>query len=437
MSGESEDSSRALFDIREQVKKEEMVDFLTSTGKISEKLAGSLYDEGLNRWNVLIEGSEGSFTHFKGIGPAKDKALMELGKEKRMEFEAMRPGLKEVLGTIPRMSQRTISSLLESGYDSFESFKGKTEDDLLRVRGVGPKMAGEIMKALGAYIDVYHLTDEEAAHPVEEATAEVEPEETEAEGKDERSLVQRIIDAIGGFFGGKKTISAEESEKSPPEDKTESRETPGQEGPEPDQVQDEGHDDEVLKEVSDEEPPPKEEPVEEPSPEKELTTEVSEQEIVGEKEGEGQVAESDEEQVISQKKGFMERIKEMIFGKGREEVAEKPEASGEEESAASVESTTSEGSPVEGTIEEEPVEEPSGEEHTIEATSVDKMEEAEKKEYNTFEEVPGINKRTAEALRNAGYLSIEELKEAVPEDLMMVEGIGRNTAEKICRSLTE
>ncbi|MBN1538764.1 MAG: hypothetical protein JW939_01360, partial [Candidatus Thermoplasmatota archaeon] len=360
------------------------------------------------------------------IGPAKEKALLELGKRKSMELEAMRPGLKEVLEAIPRMSQRTISSLLGSGYDSFESFSDKTEDDLRQVRGVGPKMAGEIMKAVRAYFETYHPAEEAATPLVEEATAEVEPEETEAVDKDERSLVQRVIDAISGFFGGRKDSSSEEAEKGPSEEKEEPQEVPGQEGPEPDQVRDDEHEDgEAQKEVSDTEPSHKEE----------MMAESSEDKIDGEKEDGEQVKGSEEEQVPPQKKGFMERIKEMIFGKGREGEAEKSETSIEEASAVPVEVATAEETPVEGTVEEEEIEKPAGEEQTDETPSVEEMKEVEKKEYTAFEEVPGISKKTAEALRNAGYLSIEELMEAVPEDLMMVEGIGRITAEKICRSL--
>ena len=44
----------------------------------------------------------------------------------------------------------------------------------------------------------------------------------------------------------------------------------------------------------------------------------------------------------------------------------------------------------------------------------------------------GISVDVQEKLRSSGYLSVVELREAVPDDLMMIDGIDKDTAERIC-----
>ncbi|MBN1389604.1 MAG: helix-hairpin-helix domain-containing protein [Candidatus Thermoplasmatota archaeon] len=423
MSRESEGLSSGPVNIRKQVKKVEMVDFLTSTGVISQQLATSLYDQGLNRWAHLIEGTEGTFTRFKGIGPAKEKALIELGKHKKMELEDSIPGLKEVLRSIPRITQHTISSLLESGYDSFQSFRDRTEDDLKQVKGVGPKMAEAILKAVRPYVESGEAEIEDIP-TVEEATAEVEPEVTEEATPDERSLFQRIMDAISGFFGGKKTEGSGETEEQAPKEIEEI----GEQSPEKPQgtvaVEDEEIPlltpteeplNEILPEAASEEEPP-------------VVEEVSQEAIEHEKIGESEVGQETKqnEDIPPQQKGFIDRIREMIFGRGVKDEPRKIVTIEKEEITPPKDNE-------EGTLTETPADiEQSSDEPLINPEA-----DIESQEYIDFENIPGVNSKTAEALRKAGYLNIEELREAVPEDLIMIEGIGQKTAEKIYNSLRE
>jgi excinuclease UvrABC nuclease subunit len=41
----------------------------------------------------------------------------------------------------------------------------------------------------------------------------------------------------------------------------------------------------------------------------------------------------------------------------------------------------------------------------------------------------------AQKLRDSGYMNMEELREAIPEDLMMIEGITKEMAESICAAV--
>ena len=87
--------------------------------------------------------------------------------------------------------------------NSFESFNEKTDEDLVPIKGIGPKMSVAIINAVKDHVEKYGLEEPE------EATAEV-VDEVEDGPKDERSFIQRMIDAISGFFGGKKEEKPEE-----------------------------------------------------------------------------------------------------------------------------------------------------------------------------------------------------------------------------------
>ncbi|MGA1872982.1 MAG: helix-hairpin-helix domain-containing protein [Thermoplasmatota archaeon] len=415
-------------DIEDKIDKEEMVSFLSSVSRISEDLARSLYDQGLDNWSSLIEGTEASFRKFKGIGPAKAMALVELGKSKMTELEESRPGLKEVLESIPRMNQRIISSLLDSGYDSVESFKETTEEDLQKINGIGPKMSSAIMEAVSAHLEKYG-PDASPSRPVEEATAEVLAEEEQPSAGDERSLIQRIIDAIGGFFGGKKEENEEESapgeaegeKEGPQETSPEEEETPETVPPAEKESEDEPEE-ETPGEEKEPETQPVEASAEDDTPSETEEPETAPKEAVEEPPGEEPTG----------KMSFMERIKQMLFGSSSEKDDKPEETPTEEESSAAEEG---QGKSAETSSKEEHLDE--SEPEASGEVVKEKVEPKEKKEYTEFEAIPGVSGKIAEALTKAGYLSIDELKEAVPEDLEMIEGIGPKTAEKIYKALKE
>jgi len=413
----------------EQTKKEDMVAFLSSSGKVSEELASSLYDQGLNGWKVLQEGTEASFKKYKGIGPAKAKLLVELGAQKKAEMEVSVPGLKEVLESVPRMNQKIISALLESGYDSVESFKDKTEKDLQEVKGVGPKMAAAVLEAVRHHVETYGEVKQAGPH-VEEATAEIVSEE-EAPPADERSLIQRIIDAIGGFFGGKKKEEEEQEEEVPKEQEAGEAEPKKEEPIEEEALAEE---ETPAPEVIEEEAPSEAEPAEE-APKEEGEEMPSEKPPEPEKEGSEEVEKAPETAVQGEtpaKPSFFERIKQMFFGGAKKE--EGQEQPGEKEA-------TPEGPPPEEEAAAEPVpeeaSEPEKESPPPQEPKVKALPPAGEGKIKEFEDLPGVSKKTAEALRKAGYLNVDELREAVPEDLVMIEGIGPKTAEKICGALKD
>ncbi|MGA1819454.1 MAG: helix-hairpin-helix domain-containing protein [Thermoplasmatota archaeon] len=428
MSDEMKADENSPATVDEQAKKEDMVSFLSSSGKISEDLASSLYDQGLNSWKGLLEGTEASFKKFKGIGPAKAKVLVELGVRRRDEMEASVPGLKEVLGSVPRINQKIISSLLENGYDSIESFKDKTEKDLREISGIGPKMSAAILEAVRCHQEIYGDAPGTGTC-VEEATAEVEVEE-EAPPGDERSLIQRIIDAIGGFFGGK-SKEGEEKEAEAPKEQVEGTEGPGVEEPEKEEAP--PGEEPVPEEVSGE--APVEEAPGEEVPEEEAEAEASEEPSEPEEEAAGEVEKAPEPVVEEEppaRTSFFERIKQMFFGGAKKEEGEKKP---EEEAAAKEEAPPEEEGSPEPVSKEAP--EPEEESAPAKEPMVKELPPAEKKEIKVFEDLPGVSKKIAEALRKAGYLNINELREAGPEDLVMIEGIGKKTAEKICVALKD
>lgn len=414
MPEEAEVAEQEEVDISKKVEKEEMISFLTSTGKIKEEFAGTLYDQGLDSWKVLIEGTEDYFTGLKRVGPARAKVLLDLASMKKEEMGTSKPGLKEVLETIPRMSQRIISALHENGYASFESFKEKTAEDLEQIKGIGPKMSVAIIKAVNDHIEIYGAEDAEVA------TAEMVEEEGGEEAKDERSLIQRIVDAISGLLGGKKK---EEKESAPEEGKPEEAEEeekveePAEEPPEEKEpAQEEEKPEEAKEEEPVEEAPKEEEP--EGSPEEEKIEEPPEE---TEEEKEPKTSEEAAEEEPKEEVGFFGKLKAKLFGGPKKE--ETPERKEEEDE----EKTPSEDEAVgEEVKEEEPPEEEKG---------APESEEAPEKVYENFEDIPGVSKKTAEMLKGAGYLNVDELREAVPEDLTMIDGIGPKTAEKICNAL--
>jgi ERCC4-type nuclease len=414
MSEETEVTVEETIDRSIQVKKVEMVEFLTSTGKIKEEFATSLYDAGLNSWKKLIEGTEEYFVEFKGVGPAKAKVLMGLAEEKKMDLETVRPGLKEVLETVPRISQNVISALLENGYDSFESFNEKTDEDLVTIKGIGPKMSVAIINAVKDHVEKYGVEEPE------EATAEV-VEEVEDGPKDERSFIQRMMDAISGFFGGKK-------EEKPEEVKEEVKEETETSEPEEAPVEEEVVEEPAKEEVKEEEPPEEikeEAPAEEPPKEEAPAEEAPEEEKEEGEPSEVEETPSEEDPPKEEEKSFLNKIKAMFFGGSKKEESKEEDAPAED--------TPSEEAEAEQIEEDLPVEETA----TEETPSEEKVEESAAAPINDFEDIPGVSKKVAQQLKAAGYMDIDELKDAVPEDLTMIEGIGPKTAEKICKAISK
>ena len=166
----------------EQVEKEGMVEYLTSTGRIRRALAGSVSDQGLDNWTSLIEGDEDYFMSFKGVGKKTAEAFMELCsmRKEMMKKSENAPGIVEILGSVPRITQPVIDTFLEGGFADLSKFKGVTKEELMVFKGVGPKLSESILEVTSEAIEKYGLPE-----VIEDATAEIPTEgkeEVEEEG---------------------------------------------------------------------------------------------------------------------------------------------------------------------------------------------------------------------------------------------------------------
>jgi Holliday junction resolvasome RuvABC DNA-binding subunit len=441
---DNEPGSETPYDDQQKpIERSEIVAFLTSTGKIKEGLAGTIYDSGLDDWKKLVEGDEKYFTSFKGVGKKTAENLLALAEMKRKELESGSevPDLKEVLASVPRISKTVMDSLYKNGYDAFSKFADVQVEDLQKLKGIGPKLSESILKAVRDAVERYDIPFES----IEEATAEMMKEETSAEQEGEASerpgsLMDRIVNAIKGFFSGKKDQPPAETETEPPSEKE-------GKGPGEEEAEQEKMEDEEPPEADDipEEPPeeqreePSEEETDEPVEEVEEKPEETPEEISGEepepKEEEPTEEPAPEEKeaeepegIAKEEAGFFQRIKEMFFGK-KVEAAQEEQPAAEEQPEESMSKTEDEMVLDEEEVPQEAAEEP-------ETTSGEEVQKVKSK-IMEFEEIPGVSKKTAELLRSSGYLSLDELREAVPEDLVMIDGIGEKTAKKICDALKE
>ncbi|MFH0731955.1 MAG: transcription termination factor NusA [Candidatus Omnitrophota bacterium] len=75
------------------------------------------------------------------------------------------------------------------------------------------------------------------------------------------------------------------------------------------------------------------------------------------------------------------------------------------------------------------------------AAQQDQQQEQEKEQEKgqavTLQSLPGVGKKTKEALIKAGYADVESISKAQIEDLVKIEGIGKTTAEKIIKAAKE
>jgi DNA uptake protein ComE-like DNA-binding protein len=101
-------------------------------------------------------------------------------------------------------------------------------------------------------------------------------------------------------------------------------------------------------------------------------------------------------------------------------------------------------SPPEKKVEEEPKEEKKEPEQSVEVSGAPAEEESKSADYpsstkdeviEAYSKVDGIDTELATKLYEAGYGSMNELKEAEPEDLVLIEGISKDQSEQICEGL--
>lgn len=418
-----------------KVSKDEMVSYLTSTGKIRANVARSLYDNGLDRYELLIEGDVALFLGFKGVGPKTAEVLIELGKAKKADLDAARPVLtcEELLNRVPRMTKKAKGSLASAGLDTIQKLASSSTEDLQKLDGIGPKLSVSILEAAKA-APPEPPAQTGAPAPIEEATGlpmdEVpKPAEGEVSG-DKKGFFDRFLDGFKKFFstkkvdegvktetpaptpqeGGQQADAAANATPEPASAGTSAPPTPedakGAEGPEGPAAQEQPQP-AVTVEAGPEEPP-KAGPVT-PSPEQPVTT-----------------AGAEAAPAPAPQPSFFQKLKGFFSGKKEEA---KPEAS----LAVTPTEVPKEGA---GTAPEAaPV---ALEGQTAEAAPAGPGSEVTAPADNALiniHDIPGIEPVIADKLIDAGYLNVQELKEAVPEDLVMIDGIDMETAKKVCGSL--
>ncbi len=453
------------------VEKEEMVEFLSSSGKVRRGLAEPLYDQGLNTWELLVDGDEEYFTSFKGVGKKTADELMIIGGQKKEELS--RPpeparDLRDVLSEVPRVNQGVIDGLMDAGFNDVYRVSAVDPSELREVPGVGPKLSEKIVKA---------CKEEAEKHPQSVAGVEEAmplPADEEAPAEKGEGFLSKLIGKVKAFF------STEKEEPSTSEAPEEEGEKEPEEKPSEDEPAAEDKEETVEEKPSEEEPvaEDQEEPSEEEKPSDEEPSEEGEasdeepaaedkkedgtpEEESTEEEGDPSDEET-EEPPKEEPRSLWAKIKGIFSGKEEEAPSEEKESSEEGEKPSEEEAPESaeeegetptddkdeeapenegEKEPEEAPSEDGPAaedqedkEEPSDEKPSEEEKEPSKEEPSEEEprlEIKDIHHIPGVDKKTTDLLLSSGYMNLDELKEAVPEDLMMIEGIDEDTAKFI------
>jgi ERCC4-type nuclease len=91
--------------------------------------------------------------------------------------------------------------------------------------------------------------------------------------------------------------------------------------------------------------------------------------------------------------------------------------------------------PLSNIFKKKPIEAPAKKEDEIKVEVQDKGTTVIELKGEDFTSIPGVTPQIATQLRQAGYQNVSELKEAITEDLVMIEGIDEATAKAIIAAL--
>lgn len=411
--------------------RDEFTGFLTSTGRVKPKLARFLYDSGLSSYDQLKSGDLKYFRSFDGVGDRTAQALYDLGRiREAREIEEARARYRSLLKE--RGIRSNVIDILESeGIDSPDKILEKGPEGLVTIRGIGKKTADMLISAFAEAVT--------EAPPAEEDRAEAPAEEVSAPG-----FIDRMIGFFKGLFSGKKDEPQSEAQPSPPEEEK-AKEAPVQEPvgakeeepkpglPAPEEAP--THEEVLAVDASAEsaEPEPEKglaEPVEEEQAEKPAHAVPSPQEEVEQR----PEAPSEKEEP---KEGLMDRIKRFFSKKPSGPEAGSDSGTLKEEDHAEAASEKEEKEGPEGISPENkgdvPEEDKAEEEVSVQEPVVEAPEPPP--EIDSMEDIPGVGPEIIELLKGAGYRNLDELKEAVPEDLVLIKGIDMETAKMICGAL--
>jgi hypothetical protein len=415
--------------------KEQMVAFLTSTGKIRPHVASSLFDQGLDdRSKLRIMEREG-LLKYHGVGEKTADALLEL----RDKAQASAPAGSALWDQLKKgkVNAKVAQSLMDAGLVTPMGIREAGKEGLMKIKGIGAITADRI---LGSVKDMPEL----ARSPIEDASAVSAPEEAPAPAPEQpkgQGIMEKVASFFKGLFGKKAetekpsgstpseaiTSAAPSAEvpsapAEPAETSTESPTEPpsaAEAEPKPDEVPTKvgeaapAADRKDGVEVSDapltvpmaqaspdrQEPPGEEKTAEEAKPEQPVTS--------------AQASTAPEQP----KQGFFGRIFS-VFKK-----APAPAAPAAPAGEAAKDQETPKG-PV-GPAQPQPGPEtspPAGSGQTI-------------SQIGSLEEIPGIDAEVIRRLKEASYNSVDELREAIPEDLTLIQGIDIETARRICDAI--
>lgn len=425
---------------------DEYLEVLTSTGRIRPSLARSLREQGLDLDGIEKCDRE-AFLGYKGVGDKTADALMEIGalvKERRSrEAET---AFWEMLAA-KKVRINVIKALQGSGLDSIDKVLDAGMDGLMGIKGIGEASAKAVLAAV-----------RETSPPIEEAAAEQAPDGMTGEEEGQvkpPSFMDRITGFFRNLFKSKGSEASTEAEKdaeptpagSPsepiekeagPEGSMEPPSVPAAEpGTEPEVpseppvvVEESVSIPEDRVEASPEEMPSEEAEV---PPQEGQVSEVPALPGTDVPEGEGQGLAEGKVEEGQPTGGLFSRI--MAFFKKPKETPPAG-APASDLPAAGTEGAEEVGpdQPSVQTAEEEV--EP--EKTDIGAGPGEILPDVSAEppvEIKEIEDVPGIDEAVAKKLRDAGYQDLSELREAVPEDLVLIEGIDKELAERICSAL--
>ncbi len=373
---------------------QEPVHDLDMIRNISDFEKGILFSAGYDRLESLKDTTAEEFRKLKGITEDRAQELYDDIQQFFLDLEEKRlkerEKVRDFLYSLPGVSKAVAERIYDSGYDTFDALKQASEEELMRIRGVGRFLAKNITEGMEKRLERF-----EEGRPVsapEESEVEAEPE-TKAEG----GLLKGFMDKITGFLFKKdvtktKAQPEEGAEEGLEEEKTEFIEgTEEEELPEPEDGAEEAleHMKEALAEG-------------EPGEEKEVAEAGMEGAEEAGKEGE-------EKKEIEEARPGDEAVTPPT---------EEVEAKGEEAEA------------------EEEVKEEDSEEAQYPTVSA-MAEGGRSKAVEEFMQIEGIDEEIAQALYDTGYNSLDELAPALAEDFTYVKGVDEAKAEMIHRNVQE
>jgi len=311
------------------------------------------------------------------------KASGELPKMEQIETELpelAREDILNVLKSVPRVGHVMAVSIVDSGFDNYHTLSTCSESDLKGIPGLGIDLASKVVervkKEYPPKLKVEEKVEEEPLVPVEKIEEKVET-------------------------GSEEQLEETKEEEAPSSEDDEVKEKPEEEVPKGDgeeKVADEGEEKE--------------------------TKETKEK---GGMWGKIKGLFSRKKEIPSSEEKAEEKVGEKDGEKGEETVLEGTDAkeTGQEEAADLLE------------LSEEKMQGPTtplkededGEIPRIAASEITETESVSP--VREFMTTLDIEKDVAEKIYAAGYRTLEELKEATPEDLVYVEGINPTLARKI------